>query len=124
MSKLEDIVPPLDLCKQIPAGAFEDSALVWSIRYGIPGDRIVNLIQRKDYHNGGFIVPAPTLAEILLALSESGNAYTSKNEVGCVVLHEIPGDEEWYGYSMRTETDKNNYATAALKLWLELEAKK
>lgn len=29
MSKLEDIVPPLELCKRIPAGAFEDSVLVW-----------------------------------------------------------------------------------------------
>ena len=29
MSKLESIVPPLELCKQIPAGEFEDSALVW-----------------------------------------------------------------------------------------------
>lgn len=29
MSKLESIVPPLELCKQIPAGEFEDSVLVW-----------------------------------------------------------------------------------------------
>lgn len=29
MSKLESIVPPVELCKQIPGGEFEDSALVW-----------------------------------------------------------------------------------------------
>ena len=29
MSNLESIVPPLELCKQIPEGEFEDSALVW-----------------------------------------------------------------------------------------------
>lgn len=31
MSNLESIVPPLELCKKIPAGEFEDSALVWDI---------------------------------------------------------------------------------------------
>lgn len=29
MSKLESIVPPLELCKQIPPLEFEDSVLVW-----------------------------------------------------------------------------------------------
>ena len=29
MSTLERIVPPLELCKQIPEGEFEDAALVW-----------------------------------------------------------------------------------------------
>ena len=29
MSKLEKIVPSLELCKKIPAGEFKDSALVW-----------------------------------------------------------------------------------------------
>lgn len=29
MSNLKSIVPPLELCKRIPAGEFEDSALVW-----------------------------------------------------------------------------------------------
>ena len=29
MSNLKSIVPPVELCKQIPAGEFEDSALVW-----------------------------------------------------------------------------------------------
>ena len=29
MSELKDIVPPLELCKLIPAGEFEKSVLVW-----------------------------------------------------------------------------------------------
>lgn len=29
MSKLEELVPPLNLCKLIPQGEFEDSAFVW-----------------------------------------------------------------------------------------------
>ena len=28
--RLEDLVPPLELCKKIPAGEFADSALVWA----------------------------------------------------------------------------------------------
>lgn len=35
MSKLIEIVPPLELCKQIPAGEFENSALAWLVRKGI-----------------------------------------------------------------------------------------
>ncbi len=29
MSSIESIVPPVELCKLIPEGEFEDSALVW-----------------------------------------------------------------------------------------------
>lgn len=29
MSKLESLVPPLELCKLIPAGEFADSAFIW-----------------------------------------------------------------------------------------------
>lgn len=29
MSKLENLVPPLELCKLIPKGEFEDSAFIW-----------------------------------------------------------------------------------------------
>lgn len=31
MSNLESIVPPVAMCKRIPAGEFVDSALVWDI---------------------------------------------------------------------------------------------
>lgn len=29
--KLEDLVPPLELCKQIPQGEFEDTAFAWTL---------------------------------------------------------------------------------------------
>ena len=45
MSKLEDIVPPLELCKRIPAGAFEDSALVWTVH----GVRSVEELSRLEF---------------------------------------------------------------------------
>ena len=31
MNKLENIVPPLEMCKLIPAGAFKESVLVWEV---------------------------------------------------------------------------------------------
>lgn len=87
MSNLESIVPPLELCKRIPAGEFEDSALVWVY------DDVVGFlcrtsgceqIHKKEWqlvHNhprkiairrksGHEIYPAPTLAEIFESIGE------------------------------------------------------
>ena len=89
MSTLERIVPPLELCKQIPAGEFEDAALVWVY------DDVVGFlcrtsgceqIHKKEWqleHNhprkiairrkcGQEIYPAPTLEEILDSLADLG----------------------------------------------------
>lgn len=62
MSKLEDLVPPLDLCKQIIAGAFADSVLVW--RY-IDGKW--DVYRRTDDVDGSECeeYPAPTPDEIV-----------------------------------------------------------
>lgn len=67
MSKLEELTPPLNLCKLIPKGEFEDSYFVWKVG--------------KPLYNGGKVyidigtrscpltdiqqIPAPTLQEIL-----------------------------------------------------------
>ena len=64
--------------------------------------------------------PAPTLAEIFDELSETGNCFSRRGELGWMTMFEIPGDEEGYGYEIKTEHDKTNPATAALKLWLEV----
>ena len=64
MSKLESIVPPVELCKQIPAGEFEDSALVFR-PYRMKGDEVVCLREEFDGFDEYRIVPAPTLEEIL-----------------------------------------------------------
>ena len=75
MSKLEKIVPSLELCKLIPAGEFEDAALVW--RY----DHICGFICLLPGHpdetarlrNDGMIYPAPTLEEIFDSICELPN---------------------------------------------------
>lgn len=90
MSNLESIVPPLELCKKIPEGEFEDTALVWVY------DDVVEFlcrtsgceqIHKKEWqveHNhprkiairrkcGQEIYPAPTLEEALEAIGKVEN---------------------------------------------------
>ena len=118
MSRLESIVPPLDLCKMIPAGEFVDSALVWVY------DDVVGFICRtsgceqihkKEWqleHNhprkiairrkcGKEIYPAPTLAEILEAIGEI---------------------ETWDTMTIaRITNGKQNLTTNALKRWFKVK---
>ena len=111
MSKLEDIVPPPELCKMIPVRAFQNSALVWNFRYGTrKGDRIVDLIERDKYNGGGFICPAPTPEEIMdgLLLKTSDCEPRLYWQGGWHV--QCAGKEEY---------DMSSAAAAALKLWLE-----
>ena len=118
MSNLESIVPSLELCKNIPAGEFEDSALVWVY------DDVVGFlcrtsgceqIHKKEWkleHNhprkiairrkcGQEIYPAPTLAEILESIGEV---------------------ETWDTMTMtRITNGKQNLTTNALKRWFEVK---
>lgn len=118
MSNLESIVPPLELCKQIPEGEFEESALVWVY------DDVVGFlcrtsgceqIHKKEWqleHNhprkiairrksGHEIYPAPTLAEILESIEEV---------------------ETWDTMTItRITKGKQNLTTNALKRWFKLK---
>lgn len=69
MSNLKSIVPPPDLCKQIPAGELEDSALVWC---RVRGEDVV--CEREHWVGvfGMSPVPAPTLEEVLDSLADLG----------------------------------------------------
>lgn len=75
MSNLKSIVPPLELCKQIPVGEFEDTALVWekSEKY-FQATEIIDYeykVVARDESKGGF--PAPTLEEVLEAIGKVEN---------------------------------------------------
>ena len=65
MKKLEDLVPPLEICKRIPAGAFADSALIWMFD-GF--DWWVNVRDFDPSYDEAY--PAPTQAEIMAELSD------------------------------------------------------
>ena len=77
MSNLESIVPPLDLCKMIPAGEFENTALVWDIHGKFDKWHVEKRVKRSvrfgDYgrmSSPHADIPAPTLEEILEAYME------------------------------------------------------
>lgn len=115
-NKLEDLVPPLELCKKIPAGEFEDSALEW-FKDCFFGEWHVEKRGFADAFTGnGELYPAPTLQEILRATSPGG--YT-----GVFCSHE--GDGDWsIGDCERDLYVKNGYEgenpeTLALRWWFK-----
>lgn len=72
MSELKELVPPLDLCKLIPAGEFAESAFVWVVN----GDYQpkFQIVDKRKYpfipEDGATLYPAPTLEEVLRCLPD------------------------------------------------------
>lgn len=122
MSNLNDLVPPLNLCKLIPQGEFEDSCFV---RMGKkPYTIIERRLIRKDVGKQDGVYTAPTLQEILAVLPPY-----SKNEqiLACCVPDwadfsaRVFGESWRVGYTGNCSINDKNPATAALKLWLKLK---
>ena len=68
MRSLESIVASLELCKKIPDGEFEDSALVWVVK----GDH-EECAPRTMFNaipNSWKVYPAPTVVEIMKAIKK------------------------------------------------------
>ena len=135
VNKLESIVPPLELCKQIPAGEFEDAALVWVY------DDVVGFlcrtsgceqIHKKEWqleHNhprkiairrksGHEIYPAPTLEETMTSLlNYDGWLLKIDSRFGLETFVEL--------YSKTSNNRYVEYApsacTAALRLWFKVK---
>lgn len=121
MNGLEKLVPPLELCKQIPAGEFADSALVW----GFPADdgcdffenhseKNAILFATEDYGMWRQVAPAPTLEDI--AAKTPGGIEVNFDEKFVESVDFECGGESAHEYW----TDKENAATAALRLWLRI----
>ena len=115
MSNLESIVPPVELCKQIPAGEFEDSALVWC---RVRGEDVV--CQREHWVGvfGMSPVPAPTLEEII-------NKLPHEYEEGrfCVWDNGIEYDthDGWLIEDTNFCNEPDGFAAAALRLWFKVK---
>ena len=135
MSKLESLVPPLELCKLIPAGEFEDSFAKWVVKWSnaeingeminsitgvIPNGAIIKLPQHPTDEQmdllakrfPGAIVckeyyPAPTLEEIMAAMPYCRVYKKTANFYVAVKEQE--------------RVPSFSGATAALKLWLKLK---
>jgi hypothetical protein len=121
--KLEELVPPLELCKLIPAGSFEDCALVW-IEVEIPQEnkkewRVVaaNKIFRTC-HNPKY--PAPTLEEIMEALPHD-DAYNDLLIGYSEKVDKLTGWHIYYNGNRKRHCYDKRAVTAALKLWLKLK---
>lgn len=145
MSELKDIVPPLELCKRIPAGEFEDSVLVWvfdhqKARKYFPETQEDNrffYVENREFVEdtimsfakcgvGNWInrppmISAPTLAEILAKLPFTDGS----NRTPICCGRWVDDLSIWVvGYRNIDElrkTDKNNPAAAALRLWLKVK---
>ena len=71
MSNLESIVPPLDLCKQIPAVEFRDSALAWVVKGN--EEECAPRTMFNAIPNSWKVFPAPTLEEVLEEIGKVEN---------------------------------------------------
>ena len=124
MKTLESLVPTLDLCKQIPAGKFGESSLIWFIwecngkldGYVVPREMKDQFVYALSMllavlHKE---LPAPTLEEILEELECYEPVTVSQWRTRqSVVTCQVQGEE-------MEEKSTYSAATAALKLWLEL----
>lgn len=109
MNKLEDLVPDLELCKQIPDGAFADSALVWDSDY----ERWY--VTEREKADPDIAIPAPTLAEIMADCPDCfARRYKRANPKWAVIFLRKYERVETVAF------DETTPATAAMKLWLEL----
>lgn len=111
---LEKIVASLELCKLIPAGEFEDSALVWRERIGnFSRDNRVKIRVKEDisYKVESAEVnyfPAPTAEEIMEKLDEPVLWRSDNGKWRCLCNHVLAQKRE-------------NASEAALRLWLRVK---
>ena len=132
MSKLESLVPPLELCKLIPAGEFEDAALVWVY------DDVVGFLCRtsgceqfrkkvwqlqKNHPRkiaahrkcGQEIYPAPTLEETITSLLTYGWLVKIDCRIQLDTLIEFYSEKQ-------SKTEFGNTASeTALRLWFKVK---
>lgn len=110
MSKIADLVPPWELCREIPEGEFEDTVFLWG-EATVNGENRVYLIQRYSYAckhpEWEKLYPAPTLQEVMAAFPY------------CRVYKKT---HNFYIAAVDQEREVSfDAATAALKLWLKLK---
>lgn len=126
MNVIKDLVPDLDLCKQIPPGVFENSALVWS--YSCDKRKTEPFVEerdcidfcRRDMINAPPVYPAPTLAEIMRACDDLDEGDLPTCCFTGVKWMMESRSNPFLASIKRHRTSAKNPATAALKLWLEL----
>lgn len=118
MSDLKTLVPPLELCQQIPQGSFDDSALVWQCTMflsSMPPKHVWEVKPRSECF-GHEDAPAPTLEEIMDEL-------VCRTNEPCVQWNGgwyVSGDR-LNGKGRPEAHNPVSSVTAALRLWLKVE---
>ena len=105
--ELKELVPPLELCRLIPKGEFEDSALMWFSNYHFGGWHVEKRELAIAFTDNGELYPAPTLEEIMATMQF------------CRVYKKSQGF--FIAVKEKDREVSRNGATAALKLWLKLK---
>ena len=115
LKQLEALVPPSELCMEIPQDDFYGSALAWYMKQNDPSRRVV-MPRYADVPGLVLFAPAPTLQEILAVLP-------------CDMLADFylsPTDRGTYRIDMVTNNTASEIAngdtpaTAALRVWFEV----
>jgi hypothetical protein len=127
MSKLTDLVPPLELCKLIPEGEFAESLCIWV--NGLSNQPKVIL---RPWDKKCIACPAPTTDEILDKCKDIQRVlnptlwWQGTWKADCAInnsdklIEECLEDADFNDLDI-VETQDDNAATAALRLWLKLK---
>ena len=129
MSSIIDIVPPLELCKQIPGGEFADCALWFVCQSDDDGGERIDIIPREilewlEYNMGGkphTLYPAPTLQEILFEIKNLGGRCPSASLLQNRWAVDCLDEKKYWMDNVVEQDDPDNPAKAALELWLNLK---
>lgn len=108
-TQLEDLVPPLELCKQIPHGCFQLTAMCWRTFNKGRRDQYTIVFPTGTLDPWDDDVPAPTVAEIM---AESPD---------CRLKHK--SDIFFFEHKNKTKAYAGGYNAAelALQVWLKMK---
>jgi hypothetical protein len=124
--ELKNLVPPLELCKLIPQGEFEDSAFIWGYscdkRITEPFVDFREDVEfcRRNMVNAPPSYPAPTLQEIMEVLPHD-DAYNDLLIGYSAKVDKITGWHIYYNGDRNRHCYDQIAVIAALKLWLNLK---
>lgn len=114
MGYLKKIVPPMELCKKIPNGKFNESGLFWKPFEDRAGGSVLIRIDAKfNVKRNNSLIPAPTLEEIMNDLPDDVNVRMKLGKNGRRYFQ-----VSWYSEAKWT----TNPAAQALRLWLNMES--
>ena len=115
MSTLESLVPSPELCNGIPTGEFDNSVFGWKYINGYSHSEWELVIRTESDVD----CPAPRLEEIIMACRPRSHCKAKVLGINYNLYFDLI-DNKWVFELGELNAIANDPATAALKLWLEL----